>query len=99
MIRLIDKKLLTWKEEPDRKPLIVRGARQVGKSFSIRKLGKSFQYFAEINFERQTGLAQIFESDLDPKTIVKKLQAVLEVEIVEGKTLLFLMKYKQYQMP
>ncbi|MDR2557090.1 MAG: AAA family ATPase, partial [Bacteroidales bacterium] len=49
--RHIDSYLLEWKESSKRKPLLLRGARQVGKSSSIRELGKKFEHFLEINFE------------------------------------------------
>jgi len=49
--RLIDKYLIQWKESESRKPLLVRGARQVGKSSAIRNLGAGFETFVEINFE------------------------------------------------
>lgn len=50
--RQIDKELEAWKSSVEHKPLLVRGARQVGKSSAIRHLGKSFPYFLEVNFER-----------------------------------------------
>ena len=49
--RNIDKKLLEWKASQRRKPLLLRGARQVGKSSAVRHLGKEFRYFVEINLE------------------------------------------------
>ena len=53
LIRNIDDELLKWKESPRRKPLLVRGARQVGKSWAIRHLGESFKYYLEINLEKR----------------------------------------------
>ena len=52
LARSIDVALLEWKESPLRKPLLVRGARQVGKSSSVRHLGETFKYFLEVNLER-----------------------------------------------
>ena len=49
--RKIDVELEIWKQMSNRKPLILRGARQVGKSSSVRNLAKNFQYFIEINFD------------------------------------------------
>jgi hypothetical protein len=49
--RNIDETLQAWRDAPNRKPLLLRGARQVGKTRSIRELGKSFESFLEINFE------------------------------------------------
>ena len=51
MERTISLKLREWSDSTDRKPLLVRGARQVSKTFSIRLLGSSFKYFIEVNFD------------------------------------------------
>ncbi|MCL2501775.1 MAG: AAA family ATPase, partial [Bacteroidales bacterium] len=51
--RLIDADLWEWKNSESRKPLILRGARQVGKSSAVRELGKKFENFLEINFENK----------------------------------------------
>ena len=50
--RNIDSELIAWKEDSMRKPLLLRGARQVGKSSAVKNFGKQFEYFAEVNFER-----------------------------------------------
>lgn len=52
MKRLIDQELKKWKESPFRKSLILRGARQVGKTFAVRELGKSYPDFYEVNLEK-----------------------------------------------
>lgn len=67
--RIIDFHLDRWKTDPFRKPLLLRGARQVGKTYAIRRLGQQFKSFVEINFERLEGAASIFEKDLSPRTI------------------------------
>ena len=59
--RNIDKYLLEWKNTPIHKPLLLRGARQVGKSSAIRELGRSFKYYIEVNFESREDLKEIFE--------------------------------------
>ena len=51
MKRIIDKHLLEWKDSIYRKPILLRGARQVGKTYAVRQLGKKFKSFVEINFE------------------------------------------------
>jgi len=51
--RKIDVDLLEWKNDESRKPLVLRGARQVGKSSAVRELGKKFDKFLEINFENK----------------------------------------------
>lgn len=87
--RLIDTALQEWAHREQRKPLLLRGARQVGKSTAIRHLGESFESFVEINFEKQRSFASLFDGDLDAKVIASKI-ANLTGQIVEpGKTLLF----------
>jgi predicted AAA+ superfamily ATPase len=81
--------LINWKKNEDRKPLIIRGARQVGKTTSVRKLGETFLSFIELNFEQQSALHSIFENDLDPQKIIIDLQILTKQHIVPGKTLLF----------
>ena len=58
--RNIDVELLEWKNNPMRKPLLLRGARQVGKSSAVRHFGKEFKYFAEVNFERHKAVKTFF---------------------------------------
>jgi uncharacterized protein len=59
--RIIDLHLAEWKESKYRKPLILRGTRQVGKTVAVRKLGKSFKYFVEVNFEQLREAIKVFE--------------------------------------
>ena len=54
--RLIDNELLIWKSAKKHKPLLLRGARQTGKSSSVREFGKTFDNFVEINFEKKEHL-------------------------------------------
>jgi predicted AAA+ superfamily ATPase len=79
-----------WKNAEDRKPLLLKGARQVGKSYLARELGNDFQDFFEINFEFEPGLKSLFEKDLDPVRITRDLSIALDKDIIPGKTLLFL---------
>jgi predicted AAA+ superfamily ATPase len=79
-----------WKNDEDRKPLLLKGARQVGKSYLARELGNDFQGFVEINFEFEPGLKSLFEKDLDPVRITRDLSIALDKDIIPGKTLLFL---------
>ncbi len=88
--RQIDKYLITWKNSPRHKPLLLRGARQVGKSMSIRHLGEQFENYAEVNFEKQREFRQIFQGTSDVRKIISSIGALLKVSIIEGKTLLFL---------
>lgn len=87
--RTLISSLLNWKDSPNRKPAIIRGARQVGKSSLVRTLGAEFPGFVEINFELQPTLKQVFEQDLDPKRIVRDLELVLNTDIIPESTLLF----------
>src|SRR6185312_5122713 len=89
MKRIIDRHLIEWKNSPNRKPILLRGARQVGKTFAVRKLGESFQNYIEINFERRPELKSIFELNLIPSRIIRDLIAILKQEINPGSTLLF----------
>jgi len=88
--RLIDNDLLKWKNEDNRKPILLRGARQVGKSSAVRNLAKKFDYFLEINFEEEKAVKSVFEtSNLTPQLLCEKLYSIYDVPIIEGKTLLF----------
>ena len=87
--RNIDKHLLEWKKENNHKPLLLRGARQVGKSSAIRQLGKSFKYFVEVNFERDNEIISIFKGNLKPKEIASRLSAFYGIPIIPNETLLF----------
>ena len=88
--RNIDNTLLEWKNSTVHKPLLLRGARQVGKSSAVRQLGKQFEHFAEVNFERDQTIATFFKGNLDVRFIATKLSNYLQVPIIAGKTLLFL---------
>ncbi len=90
MKRNIDKYLVEWREAPERRVLLVRGARQVGKTFSIRQLGSTFQYFVEVNFDFDPKVKKFFEGTHDPITLCEKLTAYYDIPIIPGATLLFL---------
>lgn len=89
MKRDLFKELISWKEAPSRKPLLIRGARQVGKSWLVRKLGESFDNFVEINFEENREIETFFADNLDPDSLLFHLSNYLGVPITPGKTLLF----------
>lgn len=88
--RNIDKYLLEWKDDKHRKPLLLRGARQVGKSSSIRNLGKSFKYFLEINLEKHRDVIEVFRTITDVHEIAERLSMLTDIEVVPGETLLFI---------
>ena len=89
-VRDIDRYLSDWKISRTHKPLLLRGARQVGKSSAIRHLGDSFNYFIEVNFEKEPSIAAIFDGNLNPKEIASRLSAFFGVPVIPGETLLFL---------
>lgn len=88
--RHIDEQLVLWKDSPRRKPLLIRGARQVGKSTAVREFGKQFHYYVEINLEKQPDLRQVFSGNIDVKKTCEKLSGTLSIPIVPGETLLFI---------
>jgi uncharacterized protein len=89
MKRTIDQVLEDWKHDPNHPVLLVRGARQVGKTYSIRNLGKSFEYLLEINFEERDEVKAFFDGSRSPQDIIEKLSAYYGMPIVPGKTLIF----------
>lgn len=90
MKRFIDAHLLQWANDSLRKPLLLRGARQVGKTFAVRQLGKKFSALVEINCEEMTQCQLVFQKDLDPHRIIHELSLLAGKKIIPGKTLLFL---------
>jgi predicted AAA+ superfamily ATPase len=90
MKRIIEKDLKIWKESSYRKPLIVRGARQVGKTYSIKKFGKdSFENTVLIDFEKDPSLKKVFEGELSPERVIRDIEVATNYRITPGKTLLF----------
>ena len=90
MERKIEKRLLEWKNQTSRKPLIVQGARQVGKTFTILNFGKAnYKNVVYLNFESQPDLSNIFERNLDPVRIIRELSVFSDSTIFEGDTLIF----------
>ena len=90
MQRDLEGDLIDWKERKGRMPLLLRGARQVGKSYLVEKFGKrAFQNTVIVNFEYRPELKQCFTT-LDPMEIINKLQLLTGEAIEAEKTLLFL---------
>ena len=75
--------------QPKRKALLLRGARQVGKTWSVRHLAQEFTYFLEVNFEADRDIHGFFDGNLDPHQICNHLSAYYSVPIIDGQTLLF----------
>ena len=87
--RNIDKILIDWKNTPSRKPILLRGARQIGKSTSVRSFAKYFDNFLEVNFETQKEIHVFFEGSINIVAICEKLSVYYNMPIKAGKTLLF----------
>ena len=91
MRRKIYDKLVVWKNKNDRKPLIVNGARQVGKSYILQEFGKQeFENFLIVNLETDKALARKFEEEITPMPIIQYLEAVHSQRIIPGETLIIL---------
>jgi len=89
--RKMQNRLVEWKNGENKLALLVKGARQVGKTFIIREFGRAnYSNFVEINFEKQPSAKIAFEGDLDARTIILNLSAMGFGPFVEGKTLIFL---------
>lgn len=91
MKRLITKNLISWQNQMNRKPLIIRGARQVGKSWSIIDFGKSgfSGQVHVVDLEKHPDWHRVFEPNLDAKRILEELEILLNTRIVPGNDLLF----------
>jgi hypothetical protein len=87
--RDVEDELIRWKNDKERQPLLIRGARQVGKSSVVRNFSKDFSSYVEVNFEQDSEVKSIFEGNLRPKVICEKLAVYYETPIIAGETLLF----------
>ena len=90
--RKIYQYLLDWKSVKQRECLLIKGARQIGKTYIVEQFGAAeYESFIEINFVRHPSLKEIFEGDLDAAEIYKRMTAHLPgIRLIEGKTLIFL---------
>ena len=95
--RIIDHYLSEWATRPVHKPILLRGARQVGKSTAVRHLGESFKYYVEINLEKQSNYTDLFKKDLDVTRIVPQMAAMCGTPIVPNETLLFIDEIQESQ--
>lgn len=91
MKRLIENKLIGWRNADRRKPLIVMGGRQTGKTWSVEAFGQShFDRVVKIDLEKRGDLHTIFEGDLSSKAVLSQLEIVFREHIRPGETLLFI---------
>lgn len=78
-----------WKDTPMRKPILLQGARQIGKTWAMETFGKeSFEYCAKFDFDRQEELKSVFQNTKMPERIIKELALFCDVPIIAGKTLI-----------
>ena len=88
--RKIDFYLKEWKNNPNRLPLIVKGARQIGKTFSIEQFAKNYKYFVEINFVTSPEYKTIFDTGFSVDNIIKQISMVNpSFKFIENETLIF----------
>ena len=90
MKRKILSSLIEWKNSEDRKPLILNGARQVGKTYTLEKFGEEyFENVVYLNMEIEGAIAGFIEKELSPAKIIRFIESVKRQEITPGKTLIF----------
>lgn len=90
MKRYALQEMMKWKESQRRKPLLVEGARQVGKTWLMRELAKSFAKSAYLNFNDQVAARAIFEGDLSVERLMRDIGVMTGVEVTAGDTLIIL---------
>ena len=84
-------KLKEWKTSKRRKPLVLEGARQVGKTWLMREFGRrEFQQTAYLNLSEMPEAGEIFEGGFDPATIMRAISHLSAVDVVPGETLMLL---------
>jgi predicted AAA+ superfamily ATPase len=84
-------RLVEWKKDPDRKPLILKGARQVGKTWLMKEFGATrYDNCAYFNFDEEDELSSVFETNKNPQRIVELLGLIDGRKIIPGKTLIVL---------
>lgn len=89
MNRLLYSSLLAWKNKSERKPLILKGARQVGKTYLLKQFGQEFPRFHYVNFEKDKNLCALFEPNLNPKRIINELGLHFKKDISETDLMIF----------
>lgn len=96
MHREIMKDLVAWKNKPRRKPLVITGVRQCGKTYIVKEFAnKHFDNLVSLNFEEMEAAAAIFEYDFNVTRIVSEIEFLAKQKIVPGETLLFLDEIQQ----
>ena len=78
-----------WKNTPERKPILLKGARQIGKTWAMETFGReAFDYYVKFDFDRQPELKSVFQISKNPERIIKELVLYTEVPIIAGRTLI-----------
>lgn len=89
MKRDIYQNLLAWKTQTDRKPLILQGARQVGKTYILKEFGsQEYQQLVYINFEKMRKISSLFNDDLQAESLIQKLTIYFDMQITPETTLI-----------
>ena len=92
MYRTMEKKLMAWRQqtpEDGRKPLLLHGARQVGKTHLLKELGRqAFEHTVYLNFETNPAMAALFQDDITPGHLVHEIELMTKTPVIPGKTLL-----------
>ena len=90
MERYVFSNLIDWVKSQRRKPLLLRGARQVGKTWLVEKLAREqFEFYLKVDFEENSEFVSLFSGDLNPQKICSDLELRTGIDIIAGKTLLF----------
>ncbi|MFA6951778.1 MAG: AAA family ATPase [Candidatus Methanomethylophilaceae archaeon] len=90
MRRKIDNHLAKWRSDKDGKCLMIEGARQVGKTYSVSEFGKNYDSYIEINFANNPELSRIFDNGLDAESILFNLRIEFPGRVTPNNTLLLL---------
>lgn len=88
--RKIEKELRRFSDSQENKALLITGARQVGKTYSIREFGKQYESFVEINFYENKAARSLFENAQNSDDLLLRLSAIVDKPLIPGKTLVFL---------
>ena len=81
--------LIKWKDSPERKPMVLKGARQVGKTWLMKEFGQNYyDNFAYFNFDEEDELKSIFETSKNPQRIIELLSMIGSEKIEPGRTLI-----------
>lgn len=90
MRRIINENLMKWKDSTHRKPLLINGARQVGKTYAVMEFGRNhYENVVCLNFESTPRLAELFDDSISPADLIKKIEIFFSVTVKPDTTLLF----------